>query len=1078
MKKILLLLSFFIAVKAVKAQPCNYTNLTPITIGQVIKVAETCPYNGSITINNVTGGGGNYIYEIIAGPATRIIQSQNIFSTLTNGLYVVRVSSCNGQYKDTAIRVSQVYQAMRYWHWGGVKLSGYKCGITNNGVYKFKRNWFSNNGQGKPPYRYQINTTNDFTSIPFEPGQDSVVFSNLNASSTYYVRITDACNQSVVTTLNTAAIDPVVANREPYLQLTPSFIYSCATTAGLDISINDVNTGTPYQGNLAAGNFAYFGTKPNPYLRIQIKNTANNTIYLDQNCKIVFTYGYYGVEKMFGEDGETGLADADQIGYASWWILQYGNIIEPFTVRDLPTDVPLTVTTFFPGGNQCGTIIPATTKTFNTIINSITNPIANVNVQSACNNVYTIPNHFVLTPNASFYGKISVIDPSPTRQVIFSLPQTGQTNFNAGVGYSTWGTNLIIGKNYRILWEDNCGRKDSIDQVFNPGNALAPAISLTDSVVTYRKCLYNPADSMYQLRIRPLPLDYRITGVIINGINYTENIETINWPGYANNLWGIKVNKLLPAGTYNYTVYYSIFCSNGSYSGTFTTPPPVGPLFTAEIKIAVTNYTQTCSVDNKTAIQLDGYIKNGNTKYSIANLRLLTAPNNNVFPIKKIASYFYYDENITHNNENFDANVGGLYPTPQDSIYFNNYAAGLILRPGQEGTYTFAMDITCDGNVIQTITKAVTINAINPYSPAQLSLQAANALICDGGTDMKINMQPIGGSAPFKFEYKLEAATSYTLTPSAGTQNYVSIAPVPAVGTIYDLKVTDACGNSATAKVSVASFTGQFYLTTYIPDCSNPFITRIRTSAVNQAYYTWKRNGVIIAQGYNIYEITISGVSQDEITVDVDIYGCYFRSTTRTLVYQPLNCTVTPLPIKLVYFDAKNITANKNKLSWETQNEVNISSFEVEKSDDGYNFTKIGTVSSLNRANATIYTFEDDNFIKEKVYYRLKIVDANDKYFYSSIINIRAPLKSTSSIKISPNPVKYNLNLYYAAPSTQKYTVSIYDNLGKLINKKDYTFVKNGSNVDIDIENLPNGSYYIQIADSQSIKATNPFIKL
>jgi Secretion system C-terminal sorting domain len=1081
MKKLYILLCFFVAFKSILAQPCNYASTTPITIGQVISVKETCPYNGSITINNVTGGGGNYIYEIVAGPITRIIQSQNTFNTLTNGEYTVRVSSCNGMYKDTTLYVDYEYEPMRTWHWGGIKLSGYKCGINNDGVYKFRNAWFSNNGNGKKPYRYQINTTNNFTSIPYEPTLDTAIFSNLMASTTYYVRITDACNQSVVTTLNTAAIQPVVANREPYLQLTPSNLYSCADKGNLDISINDITTGTPYLGNLAAGNFAYFGNRTSPYLRIQIKNTANNTIYLDQNCKVVFTYGYYGVERMY-EDGETGLSNAAQIGYASWWILQYGNIVEPFTARDLPLDVPLTVTTYFPGGNQCGTIIPPSTKTINTIIPSVLNPFSSITVQSSCNAALTTSNNLILTSSTNFYGKISVFDLTPTRQEIFTFPQQGSTpsgyfNINAGVGYTTWGTNLIVGKTYRVLWEDNCGRKDSVNHIFNPGAGTAPPTTMTDTVVTYRKCVYNAADSMYQLRIRPLPLNYLVTGITINGNNFYGDFTSINWPGYNNSLWGIKVNKLLPAGTYNYTVYYSIFCSNGSYSGTFTTPPPVGPIYTAELTANVTNYTQTCSVDNKTVIQLGGYIKNGNTKYSLANIRLLTAPNNNVFPIKIVNSYPDYHENITHNNENFDTYLIGLYPTPQDSIYFSNYQTGLILRPGQEGTYTFAMDITCDGTFIQTITKSVTITAINPYSPAQLSLQASNALICDGGTDMKISMQPVGGTAPFTFEYKLESATSYTPTPSSGTQNYVSITPVPAVGTVYDIKVTDACGTTATAKVSVASFTGQFYITAYIPDCANPFITRLRTSAVNQAYYTWKRNGTIIAQGFNIYEVTILGVTQDEISVDVDIYGCYFRNATRTIIFNN-NCEVKILPLQLVSFEVRNINNNTNKLSWETENEVNTSYFDIEKSDDGTSFTKVGTVSSLNRATPIMYTWDDVNFNKEKAYYRLKIVDASGKYFYSAIINMRAPSKAISILKISPNPVKYKLNLYYKAPNTNKYTVTIYDNLGKAITKDNYTFIKNGSSIDINIENLPNGNYYIQISDNQSIKATNPFIKL
>lgn len=85
------------------------------------------------------------------------------------------------------------------------------------------------------------------------------------------------------------------------------------------------------------------------------------------------------------------------------------------------------------------------------------------------------------------------------------------------------------------------------------------------------------------------------------------------------------------------------------------------------------------------------------------------------------------------------------------------------------------------------------------------------------------------------------------------------------------------------------------------------------------------------------------------------------------------NC---PLAVEITSFTAveKNGVVN---LSWATASEVNAKQFEIERSGDGVNFLKIGTVAAQNKPST--YHFADDALLSIGAYYRLLEVDFNGK---------------------------------------------------------------------------------------------------
>lgn len=96
----------------------------------------------------------------------------------------------------------------------------------------------------------------------------------------------------------------------------------------------------------------------------------------------------------------------------------------------------------------------------------------------------------------------------------------------------------------------------------------------------------------------------------------------------------------------------------------------------------------------------------------------------------------------------------------------------------------------------------------------------------------------------------------------------------------------------------------------------------------------------------------------------------------------------TPLPIKL--FDLNCFAQDDHAiLEWMTDNGVNFSHFEIEKSLDGRQFENIGKVYGEKDATQNPrYQFIDPNVNVPRTYYRLKMVDFDGKYEYSKIVSL------------------------------------------------------------------------------------------
>ncbi len=166
------------------------------------------------------------------------------------------------------------------------------------------------------------------------------------------------------------------------------------------------------------------------------------------------------------------------------------------------------------------------------------------------------------------------------------------------------------------------------------------------------------------------------------------------------------------------------------------------------------------------------------------------------------------------------------------------------------------------------------------------------------------------------------------------------------------------------------------------------------------------------------------------------------------------------LPINLLSINGHN-EQTANIINWTTSSEINNSHFDIERSEDGIEFIKIGeTKSAGNTTVSTNYSFTDKTPLTGTSFYRLKQWDFNGEFQYSKIISVENKSKQLG-VTIYPNPAKENIIVKSLTAKTYNRTVEIMDMLGKKVTS--VTLSANQSVININTQNIGNGVYFVRV---------------
>jgi hypothetical protein len=220
---------------------------------------------------------------------------------------------------------------------------------------------------------------------------------------------------------------------------------------------------------------------------------------------------------------------------------------------------------------------------------------------------------------------------------------------------------------------------------------------------------------------------------------------------------------------------------------------------------------------------------------------------------------------------------------------------------------------------------------------------------------------------------------------------------------------------------------------------------------------TTNANNIICVNFGNISASTSTGVR---------VRFTFTNTTNSTRALEVDDFAMAPagavLPVKFSKFDAKH-TSSGTLLTWTIDSDSNPHSYEIERSDDGTSFNKIG---SVNATDNTTYSFTDNRVTQGVVFYRIKSLDRDGNKKYSNIINI-ANGKVSNVLNAFPMPTKGKFTLQHSKLNENaKITISNVE--GKIL--QTITPMKGSIQTDLNLSSNNYGIYVIRLENGNNVE--------
>ncbi len=175
----------------------------------------------------------------------------------------------------------------------------------------------------------------------------------------------------------------------------------------------------------------------------------------------------------------------------------------------------------------------------------------------------------------------------------------------------------------------------------------------------------------------------------------------------------------------------------------------------------------------------------------------------------------------------------------------------------------------------------------------------------------------------------------------------------------------------------------------------------------------------------------------------------------------------TPLPLHLISFEGQNKGA-VNNLTWVTAEEKNFSHFELQRSANGIDFSKLDIINSKNNATGSTYNYSDNRPLEGKNFYRLLMIDGNGNNALSNVVELTSKSGAGFAVTIHPNPVSALMQINIAGKVDGKATILIVDIMGKVVK----TITPTGNDISVDMSGMAAGTYVVKYFDNSNATVT------
>lgn len=181
------------------------------------------------------------------------------------------------------------------------------------------------------------------------------------------------------------------------------------------------------------------------------------------------------------------------------------------------------------------------------------------------------------------------------------------------------------------------------------------------------------------------------------------------------------------------------------------------------------------------------------------------------------------------------------------------------------------------------------------------------------------------------------------------------------------------------------------------------------------------------------------------------------------------------LPVEWLSFTGER-TEPGIVLEWETASENDSWYFEVQRYD-GNDFDSIGYVQAAGNSTQVLHYEFLDRFPRDEWnYYRLRQVDFNGGYSYSSIVAI-GPHQGEGDVRVLYQQDGFADQLQFAHLTGRTLSVDFYENTGALVMRVSISPQSAYETTAIEGPDLATGIYYVRISDNKEFEKVIPYIR-
>jgi hypothetical protein len=232
----------------------------------------------------------------------------------------------------------------------------------------------------------------------------------------------------------------------------------------------------------------------------------------------------------------------------------------------------------------------------------------------------------------------------------------------------------------------------------------------------------------------------------------------------------------------------------------------------------------------------------------------------------------------------------------------------------------------------------------------------------------------------------------------------------------------------------------------------------------------------------------LNGIDEGQLTLNVHngtSWNAYINNVIRNAANNVVTTTLTGValneltlaslqsPLPMVWLDVAAQRRNSViQISWQTAEESNCAGYQVEKSANGVNWSKLGpVVNAYNTPGSNQYNQTDATLPTAISFYRVRQTDLDGKYGYSKMVSVKSD--QSNGVWLYPIPTNNVLTIVAGGNQALK-SVTIYNTAGALVAAVQ---PKNTATHTMDVHHLASGNYttVIVLADNSTI--TRNFIK-